>query len=113
MKSALPSPLLLIYVLVTCVSNLISKPRTGFSTVRKHTIRHRAIFEVFPYEIRLQIFEKPPCAAEALREILKILKLMENFSIFSLNEPMQFIWLRTVDFRIDYLPVLLFRDHLT
>jgi hypothetical protein len=82
MKSALPSPLLLIYVLVTCVSSLISKRRTGFSTVRKHIIRHRAIFEVFPYEIRLQIFEKPPCAEEALREILKIFKLMEIFRFF-------------------------------
>ncbi len=46
MKSALPSPLLLTYVLVTCVPNLISKRKTGFSTVRKHIIRHRAIFEV-------------------------------------------------------------------
>jgi hypothetical protein len=43
---ALPSPLPLIYVLVTCVPNRISKRKTGFSTVRKHIIRHRAIFEV-------------------------------------------------------------------
>jgi hypothetical protein len=83
MRSALPSPLLLTHVSVTCVPNLVSKQKTGFSTVRKHIIRHRAIFEVFPYEIQLKIFEKPPCAAKALREILEIFKLIENFSIFS------------------------------
>ena len=43
---ALPSPLPLIYVLVTCVPNRINKRKTGFSTVRKHIIRHREIFEV-------------------------------------------------------------------
>ncbi len=43
---ALPSPLPLIYVLVTCVPNRINKRKTGFSTVWNHIIRHRAIFEV-------------------------------------------------------------------
>jgi hypothetical protein len=72
----------LIYVLVTCVPNRINKRKTGFSTVRKHIIRHRAVFKV-SLRIQLQIFGKPPCAAGALRGFPKIFKLIGKFSISS------------------------------
>ncbi len=92
---ALPSPLPLIHVLVTCVPNRNNKRKTGFSTVRKHIIRHRAIFEVSLRNSTANFRKTAVCSGSPAR-------ISENFKtdrkIFDFLLIMHFIWFRTVDF---------------
>jgi hypothetical protein len=78
---ALPSPLPLIYALVTCVPNRINKRKTGFSTVRKHIIRHRAIFEVFSLRNSTANFRKTALCSGSPAQNSENFKLIEKFSI--------------------------------